>query len=58
MKSVEQDLKDTLNSSVNIKHDNRPENLMVFRNQKDHVKYHSIHPEESGVYLGKRGDAV
>lgn len=40
------------------KHDNRPENLMVFRNQKDHVKYHSIHPEESGVYLGKRGDAV
>lgn len=36
------------------KHDNRPENLMVFRNQKEHVAYHAAHPEESGVVLGKR----
>lgn len=36
------------------KHDNRPENLMVFRNQQEHVEYHAAHPEESGVILGKR----
>ena len=35
------------------KHDNRPENLMVFRNQQEHVAYHAAHPEESGVFLGK-----
>lgn len=40
------------------KHDNRPENLMVFKNQHEHVKYHAMHPEESGVLLGKRGDAT
>lgn len=36
------------------KHDNRPENLMVFPNQKAHVNYHAKHPEESGVHLGRR----
>ena len=36
------------------KHDNRPENLMIFKNQKDHVAYHAAHPEESGVTLGKK----
>lgn len=36
------------------KHDNRPENLMVFPNQQEHVAYHAAHPEESGVYFGKR----
>lgn len=36
------------------KHDNRPENLMVFSSQQDHVAYHAAHPEESGVQLGKR----
>lgn len=36
------------------KHNNEPENLMVFKNQKEHAKYHAEHPEESGVYLGKR----
>lgn len=35
------------------KHDNRPENLMVFKSQKDHVEYHATHPDESGVFLGK-----
>lgn len=36
------------------KHDNRPENLMVFSSQQEHAAYHAAHPEESGVYLGKR----
>ena len=40
------------------KHDNRPENLMVFPSQKEHVAYHAAHPEESGVHFGKRGDAT
>lgn len=31
------------------KHDNRPENLMVFANQKDHMAYHAAHKKESGV---------
>ena len=35
------------------KHDNRPENLMVFRNQREHVEYHKAHQEESGVYFRK-----
>lgn len=39
------------------KHDNRPENLMVFSSQREHVAYHAAHPEESGVCFGKRGDA-
>lgn len=37
--------------------DNRPENLMVFNSQQEHVAYHAAHPEESGCQLGKRGDA-
>ncbi len=36
------------------KHDNSPENLMVFKSQKEHADYHAAHPEESGVHLGKR----
>lgn len=36
------------------KHDNRPENLMVFNSQQEHVAYHAAHPEESGVHLGKK----
>ena len=36
------------------KHDNSPDNLMVFKNQKAHVEYHRAHHEESGVQLGKR----
>lgn len=36
------------------KHDNRPENLMVFATQQEHVAYHAAHPEESGIYLGKK----
>ncbi|MBR0160021.1 MAG: HNH endonuclease [Oscillospiraceae bacterium] len=36
------------------KHDNRPENLMVFSSQQEHVAYHIAHPEESGVQLGRR----
>lgn len=39
------------------KHDNRPENLMVFSSQQEHIAYHAAHPEESGVQFGKRGDA-
>ncbi|MDE7243549.1 MAG: HNH endonuclease [Oscillospiraceae bacterium] len=39
------------------KHDNRPENLMIFASQQEHVAYHAAHPDESGVQLGKRGDA-
>jgi len=35
------------------KHDNRPENLMVFRNQREHIAYHMAHPEESGVTYGR-----
>lgn len=35
------------------KHNNDPENLMIFKSQKEHVKYHIEHPEESGVVLGK-----
>lgn len=31
------------------KHDNDPGNLMIFRNQSEHLKYHKEHPEESGV---------
>ena len=38
------------------KHDNRPENLMVFRNQREHVEYHLQHPEESGAHY--RGEVV
>lgn len=37
------------------KHDNRPENLMVFSSQREHVAYHAAHPEESGVQLGRKG---
>lgn len=36
------------------KHDNRPENLIVFASQREHVAYHAAHPEESGVKLGKK----
>lgn len=36
------------------RHDNRPENLMVFPSHSDHIKYHASHPEESGVFLGRR----
>lgn len=36
------------------KTDNRPENLMVFKTQQEHVKYHAEHPDESGVLLGKK----
>ena len=36
------------------KHDNRPENLMVFASQREHARYHGKHPEESGIYLGRR----
>lgn len=36
------------------KHDNRPENLMIFRSQKEHAAYHAAHPEESGIQLGRR----
>ena len=36
------------------KHNNDPENLMVFKNQQEHVKYHAEHPEESGVLLGRK----
>jgi len=36
------------------KHDNRPENLMVFSSQQEHVAYHAAHPEESGVQFGRR----
>lgn len=36
------------------RHDNRPENLMVFSSQQEHAAYHAAHPEESGVQLGKR----
>lgn len=36
------------------KHDNRPENLMVFPSHSAHVRYHASHPEESGVFLGRR----
>lgn len=38
------------------RHDNRPENLMVFSSQQEHVAYHAAHHEESGVQLG--GGAV
>lgn len=36
------------------KHDNSPDNLMVFKNQQAHMAYHKAHPDESGVMLGKR----
>ena len=36
------------------KHDNRPENIMVFPNQSEHMKYHAQHPEESGWKVGSR----
>ena len=40
------------------KHDNRPENLMVFKSQSEHMAYHQAHPEESGItYEKKEGDA-
>ena len=39
------------------RHDNRPENLMVFGSQKEHIEYHMAHPEESGADYKKRGDA-
>lgn len=35
------------------KHDNRPENLMVFPNQQKHMEYHASHMEESGVTYGR-----
>lgn len=36
------------------KHDNRPENLMVFKSQNDHMAYHQAHPEESGIDYGRK----
>ncbi len=43
------------------RHDNRPENLMVFSSSGEHIAYHHAHPEESGVYFPyakhKGGDA-
>lgn len=33
------------------KHDNRPENLIVFSSQAEHLRYHREHPEESGVVI-------
>lgn len=38
------------------KHDNRPENLMVFGSQREHIKYHMEHPEESGAHY--RGEVI
>lgn len=38
------------------KHDNRPENLMVFSSQREHVKYHLKHPKESGAHY--RGEVM
>lgn len=35
------------------KHDNSPENLMVFASQREHMAYHAAHPEESGVTYGR-----
>ena len=37
------------------KHNNSPGNLMVFKSQSEHMKYHAAHPEESGYVVGKRG---
>lgn len=37
-----------------IKYDNRPENLMVFKSKAEHMKYHQEHPDESGIYYGRR----
>lgn len=36
------------------RHNNAPNNLMVFASQSEHVKYHVKHPEESGVYMGRK----
>ena len=36
------------------KHDNRPENIMVFGSQREHMKYHMQHREESGAFTGRR----
>ena len=38
---------------------NTPENLMVFKNTSEHLKYHHLHPEESGAFIKKKkeGDA-
>lgn len=36
------------------KHDNRPENLMVFASQREHVEYHNAHPDESGSCLSRK----
>lgn len=36
------------------KHDNRPENLMVFASQREHVEYHNAHPDESGSGLNRK----
>lgn len=33
------------------KHDNRPENLMIFSSQAEHIAYHRAYPEESGVLI-------
>lgn len=33
------------------KHNNEPSNLMIFKSQAEHLKYHREHPEESGVLI-------
>lgn len=34
--------------------DNRPENLMVFGSNREHIEYHAAHPEESGITIGQK----
>ena len=34
--------------------DNRPENLMVFGSNREHIEYHAAHPEESGITMGQK----
>ena len=36
------------------KHDNRPENIMVFASQKEHMEYHMKHKDESGAFRRRR----
>ena len=33
---------------------NTPSNLMVFKNSSEHLKYHHLHPEESGAFIKRK----
>ena len=40
------------------KHNNQPENLMVFASNADHIRFHSYHLDESSLVINENGAYV